>query len=91
MQIKLDTNICMIKENPEEGPPCIISGLWYRDPSLPIHRTEITRFPHAILEMNLNLREHETTPEWVQELVESGEEMKYAIQRRCTPIMRHGC
>ena len=72
VRIKLDTNICMIKENPEDGPSCTISGRWYRDPSVPIHRTEITRFPHAVLELNLALESGETTPEWVQELVESG-------------------
>jgi SPX domain protein involved in polyphosphate accumulation len=62
----------MIKENPEEGPSCTIVGRWYRDPSLPVHRTEVTRFPHAILEMKLTLREDEAAPEWLQELVESG-------------------
>jgi len=72
VRIKLDTNICMIKENPEDGPSCTISGRWYRDPSVPIQRTEITRFPHAVLELNLALESEETTPEWVQELVESG-------------------
>ncbi|KAH7623032.1 hypothetical protein Ndes2526B_g02326 [Nannochloris sp. 'desiccata'] len=72
VRIKLDTNICMIKENPEDGPSCTISGRWYRDPSVPIQRTEITRFPHAVLELNLALESGETTPEWVQELVESG-------------------
>jgi SPX domain protein involved in polyphosphate accumulation len=44
----------------------------YRDPSLPIHRTEITRFPHAILEIKLALPEGEQPPEWVRELMESG-------------------
>lgn len=72
VRIKLDTNICMIKENPEEGPSCTIAGRWYRDPSIPIHRTEITRFPHAVLELKLALANGETTPEWVQELVDSG-------------------
>ena len=72
VRIKLDTNICMIKENPEDGPSTTMSGRWYRDPSVPIHRTEITRFPHAVLELNLALGSGEDTPEWVQELVESG-------------------
>ena len=72
VRIKLDTNISIIKENPEDGPSCTMSGRWYRDPSVPIHRTEITRFPHASLELNLSLEEGMTTPEWVAELVESG-------------------
>lgn len=62
----------MIKENPEDGPSTAMSGRWYRDPSVPIHRTEITRFPHAVLELNLALGSGQTTPEWVQELVDSG-------------------
>lgn len=74
MQVKLDTNICMIKENPEDGPPCTMVGRWYRDPSMPINRTEITRFPHGVLELKLALASGETTPDWVQELVESGED-----------------
>ncbi|KAL4855568.1 Vacuolar transporter chaperone 4 [Chlorella vulgaris] len=45
---------------------------WYRDPSLPIHRTEITRFPHAVLEIKLSLVEGEEAPDWVAELVDSG-------------------
>lgn len=56
----------MIKENPEEGPTCAASGRWFRDPALPIHRTEITRFPHAVLEVKLSLNEGETAPPWVQ-------------------------
>eukprot|EP00983_Pelagomonas_calceolata_P068674 1150028-Pelagomonas_calceolata.AAC.4 len=38
----------------------------YRDPSLPIHRTEITRFPHAVLEVKLSLPEGQSAPSWVQ-------------------------
>ena len=45
---------------------------WYRDPSLPILRTEITRFPLAVLEIKLSLAEGEPAPDWVAELVESG-------------------
>lgn len=68
----LDTNLCMIKENPEGHPSCAIAGRWYRDPSLPIHRTEITRFPHAVLEIKLALPEGEVPPEWVRDLMDSG-------------------
>lgn len=38
----------------------------YRDPSLPTHRTELTRFPHAVLEVKLSLPEGQTAPSWVQ-------------------------
>lgn len=68
----LDTNLVMLKENPEGYPTCSISGRWYRDPTLPIHRTEITRFPHAVLEIKLALPEGEQPPEWVRDLMESG-------------------
>lgn len=66
VRISLDTNLCMIKENPEDGPSCAATGRWYRDPSLPVHRTEITRFPHAVLEVKLSLQEGQTAPAWVQ-------------------------
>jgi len=37
-----------------------------RDPSLPINRNEITRFPHAVLEVKLSLGEGQQSPAWVQ-------------------------
>ena len=68
----LDTNLVMLKENPEGHPTCALSGRWYRDPNLPIHRSEITRFPHAVLEIKLALPDGEQPPEWVQDLISSG-------------------
>lgn len=68
----LDTNLVMLKENPEGHPTCSLAGRWYRDPKLPIHRTEITRFPHAVLEIKLALPDGESAPEWVQGLITSG-------------------
>ncbi|GLI70122.1 hypothetical protein VaNZ11_014928 [Volvox africanus] len=72
VRISLDTNLCMIKENPEDGPSCAATGRWYRDPALPVMRTEITRFPHAVLEVKLSLQEGQHAPAWVQELLDSG-------------------
>lgn len=72
VRIKLDSNICMMKENPEDGSSCLSAGRWYRDPALPVHRTEITRFPHAVMELKLALADGQQTPAWVQDLVESG-------------------
>ena len=72
VRVSLDTNIFMMKENPEEGPSCTMAGRWYRDPVFPINRTEITRFPHAVLEMKLLLGPQDSIPDWVQELVDSG-------------------
>lgn len=45
---------------------------WYRDPTLPVPRTEVTRFPHGVLEVKLSLPEGQTAPEWVQDLLDSG-------------------
>lgn len=136
VRISMDTNLCMIKENPDEGPSCTLAGRWYRsvslhctgkgqgcqggpllglpcmrkgvwagvkasckqeslsivstvtqmawctqmlltlhlvcavvlfrDPTLPINRSEITRFPHAVLEVKLSLGQGQTSPAWVQ-------------------------
>ena len=72
VRISLDTNLAMIKENPDNGKTCFEEGRWFRDPSLPIPRTEITRFPHAILEVKLSLKEGEDAPLWVSQLIDSG-------------------
>ena len=29
VRISLDTNLCMIKENPEDGPSCAATGRWW--------------------------------------------------------------
>ncbi|KDD74760.1 VTC domain-containing protein [Helicosporidium sp. ATCC 50920] len=68
----LDTNLVMLKENAEGHPTCATLGRWYRDPGLPVHRTEITRFPHAVLEIKLALPEGDAAPDWVKDLMESG-------------------
>ena len=39
---------------------------WYRDPRLPVPRTEITRFPHAVLEVKLSLHQGEEAPDWIK-------------------------
>ena len=58
---------------------------WYRDPHLPIGRTDITRFPHAVLEVKLSLPEGQTAPEWVTDLIESGylTEVRRVYQEIC--------
>jgi SPX domain protein involved in polyphosphate accumulation/uncharacterized membrane protein YidH (DUF202 family) len=76
VQVKMDTNIIMMKENPDDGPMkpgCISLGRWFRDPSLPLHRTEVTHFPHAVLDLKLSLTGEQETPAWVQELVSCGD------------------
>ena len=43
-----------------------VHARWYRDPTLPVPRTDITRFPHAVLEVKLSLRQGEEAPEWIK-------------------------
>ena len=59
VRISLDTNLCMFKENPDGQPTCVEAGRWYRDPAHPPKRTEVTRFPHGVLEVKLSLPEGE--------------------------------
>lgn len=87
VRISLDTNLCMIRENPEHGQTCLEAGRWYRDPSLPLPRTEITKFPHAVLEVKTSLKENEEAPLWVQRLVDSG--MLHEVHKFSKFI--HGC
>lgn len=44
----------------------------YRDPNVSVPLKEITRFPHAVLEIKLQLLGEDQTPPWVTELLESG-------------------
>lgn len=87
VRISLDTNLSMMSENPKIGQDCITAGRWYRDPKIVVPNTEITRFPHAVLEVKLSLKEGEATPQWVKDLIESG---------LCTQVHKfskylHGC
>uniref|UniRef100_A0A7S0WG32 SPX domain-containing protein n=1 Tax=Pyramimonas obovata TaxID=1411642 RepID=A0A7S0WG32_9CHLO len=72
VRISLDSNLSMVLENPEAGPSTSSQNRWCRDPASPLPRSEITRFPHAILEVKLSLEENASAPAWVNELLESG-------------------
>lgn len=61
VRISLDTNLTMITEGVDES-------RWFRDPTKPIPLNEITRFPHAVLEIKLQ----GASPPWVEQLLESG-------------------
>lgn len=39
----------------KQTPPMYQQDRWFRDPSKPVPRNEITRFPHAVLEVKLQL------------------------------------
>ena len=49
VRISLDTNLCLISER---GYDIEGGSKWYRDPNVPLLDNEITRFPHAILEVS---------------------------------------
>ena len=85
VRISLDTNLCMISErgyNIQDG------AVWHRDSTKTIASNEITRFPHAILEIKLELSGGSMTPpRWVQELQNSG--LLYEVHKFSKFI--HGC
>lgn len=70
VRISLDTNLCMISERGYE-----LNGMktWYRNPEWILQPNEITRFPHAVLEIKLELKGGDMTPpKWVTDLQNSG-------------------
>ena len=69
VRVSLDTNLCMITERTKET----LSGdRWFRDPNMAVPLQEITRFPHGVLEVKLQLQDESKTPAWVTEMLESG-------------------
>jgi len=69
VRISLDSNLTMVLDRTKETANM---SAWYRDPTKPVPLTEITRFPHAILEVKLQLEGDAQTPAWVQSLLNSG-------------------
>eukprot|EP00614_Pseudopedinella_elastica_P010020 CAMPEP_0172590006 /NCGR_PEP_ID=MMETSP1068-20121228/8496_1 /TAXON_ID=35684 /ORGANISM="Pseudopedinella elastica, Strain CCMP716" /LENGTH=804 /DNA_ID=CAMNT_0013385687 /DNA_START=190 /DNA_END=2604 /DNA_ORIENTATION=- len=69
VRISLDTNLCMIYER-DSG--VLLGDRWYRDPTKAVPVDEITRFPHAVLEVKLEIAEGASTPDWVKEILASG-------------------
>lgn len=69
VRISLDTNLTMIAERVPETQS---GARWYRDPRDAVPATEITRFPHAVLEVKLQLEDENACPKWVTELINSG-------------------
>ena len=58
-------------ENPVGHPTCREAHRWFRDPSLPVPHSEITAFPHAVLEIKLSLLDGEEAPAWVADLAQN--------------------
>eukprot|EP00986_Skeletonema_menzelii_P016406 scaffold14532_cov133-Skeletonema_menzelii.AAC.5 len=85
VRISLDTNLCMISER---GYDTMGGAKWFRDPEKPLADNEITRFPHAVLEVKLELGgANAEPPQWVTELQNSG--MLYEVHKFSKFI--HGC
>ena len=51
---------------------CHVLCCRFRDPSKDVPLSEITRFPHAVLEVKLQLEDENSTPAWVSDLLNSG-------------------
>ncbi len=81
VRLSLDTNLNMINDS-DPG-----TNRWYRDPSSPYKEGDITRFPHAILEVKLQLGDESETPEWIRGLLDSG--MLHEVHKFSKFI--HGC
>ena len=59
-------------------PRLVLPPRRFRDPNKELMRTDITRFPHAVLEVKLSLPEGSEAPRWVSELTEDPD--------RCTEV-----
>lgn len=85
VRVSLDTNLCMISER---GYDLQNMKVWHRDPSEILAKNEITRFPHAVLEIKLELKgDNLTPPKWVTDLQNSG--LLYEVHKFSKFI--HGC
>ena len=72
VRISLDTDLCMLSENPSrQRQSTLETGRWYRDPLVPLLSDEVVWFPHGVLEVKLALPDGEEPPEWVAELLDS--------------------
>jgi hypothetical protein len=70
VRVSLDTNLCMISER---GYDTQDMKVWHRDPSWILENDELNRFPHAVLEIKLELKGgNMTPPRWVTDLQNSG-------------------
>lgn len=76
VRVSLDTNLCMISER---GYDLQDMTVWHRDKESVLQKNEITRFPHAVLEIKLEMTGgNMTPPKWVTDLQNSG--MLYEVR-----------
>lgn len=70
VRVSLDTNLCMISER---GYDLQDMTVWHRDKDWVLEKNEIHRFPHAVLEIKLEMGGgNMTPPKWVTDLQNSG-------------------
>jgi uncharacterized membrane protein YidH (DUF202 family) len=85
VRVSLDTNLCMISER---GYNLQDMHVWHRDKEWVLAKNEIHRFPHAVLEIKLEMGGGQTTPpKWVTDLQNSG--MLYECHKYSKFV--HGC
>lgn len=85
VRVSLDTNLCMISER---GYDLQDMKVWHREKSWVLAKNEIHRFPHAVLEIKLEMGGgNMTPPKWVTDLQNSG--MLYECHKYSKFV--HGC
>ena len=85
VRVSLDTNLCMISER---GYDLQDMNVWHRDSSWVLEKEEIHRFPHAVLEIKLEMKgDSMVPPKWVTDLQNSG--MLYECHKYSKFV--HGC
>ena len=85
VRVSLDTNLCMISER---GYDLQNMSVWHRDKSWVLEKNEIHRFPHAVLEIKLEMGGGNLIPpKWVTDLQNSG--MLYECHKYSKFV--HGC
>ena len=85
VRVSLDTNLCMISER---GYDLQDMSVWHRDKTWVLEKNEIHRFPHAVLEIKLEMGAgNMTPPKWVTDLQNSG--MLYECHKFSKYV--HGC
>jgi len=90
IRVVLNTGISMRLESPRDGPDCFQEGRWHRNPKKPLPASEITNFPHAVLEIRMRHEpggEAPPPPAWVADLVSTG--LLTHVHKFCK--FMHGC
>lgn len=85
VRVSLDTNLCMISER---GYDLQDMKVWHRDKEWVLAQNDLHRFPHAVLEIKLEMGgSNSTQPDWVTDLQNAG------ILYECHKFSKftHGC